>query len=149
MNAIKKLREMGFRKTQFHRPGYDSITYESLMVLDVFETKTEWVNGRSTTIKIEKKHPKSNSFWIFKYNDNYILWCLVVNHKIGKIWLENKSVASLGPNLWKKYGEDDRLKLIFDYSHYQSSPISGKNQIINLFPKEMRRDYLLEQLFGI
>ena len=46
MNAIKKLREMGFKKTQFHRPGYDLTTNESLMVLDVFETKTEWVNGR-------------------------------------------------------------------------------------------------------
>lgn len=149
MNAIKKLREMGFRKTQFHKVGYDLKTYESLMVLDIFEVKNEWIDGKLVSVKTKKNHPKSDSFWTLKYNENYTLWCLVKNHQINKIWLENKSVASLGPNLWRKYGEDDRLKLIFDYTHHHYSPISGKNQIINLFPKEMRRDMLLEQLFGI
>jgi hypothetical protein len=149
MNAIKKLREMGFKKTQFHKVGYDSVTYESIMVPDIEETKSEYKEGKWIFIKVEKKHPKSDSFWTLKYSENYILWSLVKNHQIDKIWLESnlvKNTKSVSP--WNRLKDDERVQLIFDLSSRESFPLGGKNQIMNLFPKEVRRDFLLEQLFG-
>jgi hypothetical protein len=149
MNAIKKLREMGFKKTQFHKVGYDSVTYESIMVPDIEETKSEYKEGKWIFIKVEKKHPKSDSFWTLKYSENYILWSLVKNHQIDKIWLESnlvKKPKSVSP--WNRLKDDERVQLIFDLSSRESFPLGGKNQIMNLFPKEVRRDFLLEQLFS-
>ena len=58
MNAIKKIREMGFRKTHFHKVGYDPTTYESIMLPDNEETKWEYKDGKRVSVKVEKKHPK-------------------------------------------------------------------------------------------
>ena len=148
MNAIKKLREMGFRKTQFHKVGYDPTTYESIMLPDNEETKWEYKDGKRVSVKVEKKHPKSDSFWVLKYSENYILWALVKNHQIDKIWLENKLVKNKSKNVWNRSKDGERIELIFDLSKRESFPLIGKNQIMNLFPKEVRRDFLLEQLFG-
>lgn len=140
---------MGFKKTQFHKVGYDAETYESIMVPDVEQDKWETINGKSVRIKVPKIHPKSDSFWTLRYSENYILWTLVKNHQIDKIWLENKLVKSKSKNVWNRSKDDERVKLIFDLSSRESFPLGGKNQIMNLFPKEVRRDFLLEQLFGI
>ena len=152
---------MGFKKTQFHKVGYDSVTYESIMVPDIEETKSEYKEkeGRNPFIKVEKKHPKSDSFWTLKYSENYILWCLVKNHQIDKIWLENKLIKPPKNNIdnisiltykavRNRSKDEERVQLIFDLSNRESFPLHGKNQIMNLFPKEVRRDFLLEQLFG-
>ena len=108
MNAIKKLREMGFKKTQFHKVGYDFVTYESIMVPDIEETKSEYKEGKWIFIKVEKKHPKSDSFWTLKYSENYILWALVKNHQIDKIWLENKLVKNKSKNVWNRSKDGER-----------------------------------------
>ena len=71
------------------------------------------------------------------------------NHQIDKIWLENKLVKNKSKNVWNRSKDDERIELIFDLSKRESFPLIGKNQIMNLFPKEVRRDFLLEQLFGI
>ncbi len=148
MNPHKKLRELGFKKTKFYKPGYDPETYESCMLLDEYETKWEKVNGKSVSVKVNKIHPKSDSFWILKYNENYILWCYVKSHQIDKIWVENKLCKTTKRYTWDRYKEDERLKLVFDYNNRESNPLHGKNQIMNLLPKEVKRDFLLEQLFG-
>lgn len=147
---------MGFKKTQFHKVGYDADTYESMMVPDIEQDKFETVNGKSVRVKVPKVHPKSDSFWMLRYSENYILWSLVKNHQIDKIWLENKSIKNKSRNIWNRSKDinimlngDERVKLIFDLSSRESFPLGGKNQIMNLFPKEVRRDFLLEQLFGI
>jgi hypothetical protein len=152
MNSHKKLRELGFKKTNFYKPGSHPDTYESMMVLDNEDTKWEYRDGKRVSVKVEKIHPKSSSFWILKYSDNYILWCLVKNHFIDKIWLENKSGKSLGNRRILYYGrniEDERLKLIFDISNRDHNPLEGKNQIMNILPKEIKRDFLLDQIFNI
>lgn len=148
MNPHKKLRELGFKKTKFYKPGYDPETYESCMLLDEYETKWEKVNGKSVSVKVNKIHPKSDSFWTLKYNENYILWCYVKSHQIDKIWVENKLCKTTKRYTWDRYKEDERLKLVFDYNSRESSPVQGKNQIMSLLPKEVKRDFLLEQLFG-
>ena len=96
MNAIKKLREMGFRKTHFHKVGYDPTTYESIMLPDNEETKWEYKDGKRVSVKVEKKHPKSDSFWTLRYSENYILWALVKNHQIDKIWLDIVTGKQIG-----------------------------------------------------
>lgn len=138
---------MGFKKTQFHKVGYDSVTYESIMVLDVEETKSEYKDGKRVSFKVEKKHPKSDSFWILKYSESCILWCLIKNHQIDKIWIENK-LSKKPKNPWDRYKDDERVKLIFDLSNRDSSPLDGRDKIMNLLPKEVKRDFLLDQLFG-
>ncbi len=141
---------MGFKKTVFHKPGYDRVTYESMMMPDDVEIKYEIKNGKQVGVEVKKIHPKSDSFWTLKYNDNYTFWCLVKNHQINKIWLENKSGKSLGKRTFHYGGrqEDERLKLVFDAYNRDHNPILGKDQILNLLPKEVKRNFLLDQLFG-
>jgi hypothetical protein len=148
MNPHKKLRELGFKKTNFYKPGYDPETYESCMLLDEYESKWEIINGKKVSVKVNKIHPKSDSFWMLKYNENYILWCYVKSHRIDKIWVENKLAKTTKRYTWDRFKEDERLKLVFDYNNRESNPLHGKNQIMNLLPKEVKRDFLLEQLFG-
>jgi hypothetical protein len=147
MNSHKKLRELGFKKTKFHKPGYDSETCESCMLLDEYEIKWETIGGKRVKVENKKIHPKGDSFWTLKYSENYILWCLVKNHQINKIWLEDKNKVS-NDVYWKRNKKDERLQLVFDYNIRESSPLQGKNQIMNLLPKEIKRDFLLDQLFG-
>lgn len=150
MNPHKILTQMGFKKTVFHKPGYDRVTYESMMMSDDVEIKYEIKNGKQVGVEVKKIHPKSDSFWTLKYNDNYTFWCLVKNHQINKIWLENKSGKSLGKRTFHYGGrqEDERLKLVFDAYNRDHNPILGKDQILNLLPKEVKRNFLLDQLFG-
>lgn len=150
MNPHKILTQMGFKKTVFHKPGYDRVTYESMMMPDDVEIKYEIKNGKQVGVEVKKIHPKSDSFWTLKYNDNYTFWCLVKNHQINKIWLENKSGKSLGKRTLHYGGrqEDERLKLVFDAYNRDHNPILGKDQILNLLPKEVKRNFLLDQLFG-
>jgi len=142
MNPHKKLRELGFRKTIFYKPGYNPGTYESCMLPDDVEVSYNFVDGKRVKVEKKKIHPKGDSFWTLKYSDNYILWCLVRNHQIDKIWLEDKNKVS-NTVYWNK---DERLQLVFDYNRL--APLQGKNQIMNLLPKEIKRDFLLDQLFG-
>jgi len=152
MNAIKKLKELGFKKTIFHREGYDPITHESCMLSDDIEVFFETINGKRVKVEKKKIHPKADSFWVLKYNENCILWCLVRNHQINKIWLENKLGKSFTKSRFLYYSNvrrnDERLKLIFDIYDREHNPLQGKNQIMNLLPKEIKRDFLLDQLFG-
>lgn len=147
MNDIKKLKELGFKQTTFHKAGLDPITYEQAMVPDIEENKWEWQNGKRVSVKVLKVHPKSDSFWVLKYNEIYTLWVSVKNHSISKIWLENKNG---GARKWQssKSAEDERVRLVFDISNKEHVKLTGKDQIINLLPKQLRRDFLISQLFG-
>jgi hypothetical protein len=146
MNDIKKLKSMGFRKTEIHKVIYDSTTYELLMVPDIEEVKIEYKDGKRIQKNIKKIHPKSDSFWYLKYNENCILWCLAKNHQINKIWIEDKSIKDKSKRDRNKNKES--VELIFDLYNIGSSPLQGRNQIMDLFPKEIKRDFLLDQLFG-
>ena len=139
MNSHKKLRELGFKKTIFYKPGYNSETYQSCMMPDDIISSIEIIDGKRAKVDKKKIHPK--------YSENYILWCLIKNHQINKIWLEDKNKVS-NVVYWNRSKKDERLQLVFDYNTRESSPLQGKNQIMNLLPKEIKRDFLLDQLFG-
>jgi hypothetical protein len=150
MNAHKKLRELGFKRTQFHKAGYDPVSYETMMVLDNEETIHEYKFGKRTSTVIAKKHPKANSFWVLHYNEVFTLWALVKNHDLNMIWLENKngkSSKSIYTRNPKSKG-DERLSIIYDVSDRDSFKLEGKDQILNVLPTAVRRDFLLDQLFG-
>lgn len=148
MNVHKKLKELGFRKTRFFKPGHEPDTYDPCMVSDDFETKVEYTGNKRVETKVPKLHPKSDSFWILKYNENISLYCLVKNHQINKIWIENKLGKSKKRSYWGKVDDCERLKLIFDLSNRETYPIGGKDQIMSLLPTAVRRNFLLDQLFG-
>jgi hypothetical protein len=147
MNPHKKLKELGFTKTIFHKPGYNSGSYETCMMPDDVEVSFNFIDGKRVKVEKKKVHPKSDSFWTLKYSESYILWCLVKNHHIDKIWLENKNKVSNGA-YWNRNKKDERLQLVFDYNSRETSPLQGKTQIMSLLPKEIKRDFLLDQLFG-
>lgn len=139
MNVIKKLREMGFKKSLFMKISYDKSSHESIMIPDIEKIVYNYIDGKKIS-KIEKKeHPKSNSFWKLDYNRNYTIWCLVKNYSINTIWLENNS-----QNKFSK----ERIIVIYDYDKNGTYLIISKSEIINLFPKEIKRNLLIEQLFG-
>ena len=114
----------------------------------IYNISIEIIDGKRVKVEKKKIHPKGDSFWTLKYSENYILWCLVKNHQINKIWLEDKNKVS-NVVYWNRSKKDERLQLVFDYNIRESSPLQGKNQIMNLLPKEIKRDFLLDQLFNI
>lgn len=136
MNIHNKLRQLGFKKTQFYKVEDDD-KYIPNMVPDNLVVKYEYLDGKYIKKSETKIHPKSDSFWKLKYNQNFILWALINNHRLSTIWLEN--VHSMNPN---------RITTIYNVYNKENKIIGGKNDIINILPKELKRDFLLRQLFN-
>jgi len=125
---------MGFKQCEFHKPKYDYKSGRETMIPDDVETKTERVNGKWITTEIEKKHPKWDKFYKLKFSDNITIW----------IYIERQSTIK---NIWM---ESDRIKKGVEHLYTSNKPfiLNGKNDIINLFPKEIKRDFILGQLFS-
>ncbi len=151
MNAHKKLRGMGFKKTKFYIPGYHPESGEYTMLLDEERESTKMVDGKTIKIKEKKIHPKSDSFWIFNYNTLYTFWAKTQNDIISTIWIENKSVKLIntGMSYWSSNKRrDERLKVIYDINNRGSFRITNKEEIMNILPKDVKRDFILDQLFS-
>ena len=93
MNDLKALKNLGFKRTNFRKVGYDSHSHLQKMILDVEDSKTEYKNGKQYKSTLKKVHPKSSSFWMLKYDAYRTFWCLVRNYHIDKIWIEDYSVT--------------------------------------------------------
>lgn len=145
MNIHTKLRGMGFKKTQFRKPEYSRSHGEQIMVLDIEETKYEYIGGISKSYVVDKKHPKSNSFYVLNYSKDYTLWALIENHELSLIYLENKNFVKEEYS-WMR--EKPRISVVYNRRNKDVIKPGCKNDIINTFPKELRRDYLLDQLFN-
>lgn len=137
MNIHNKLKEMGFKKTKFYKLAYK---YDgSVMEVDEFEDKYVITNGVRKTITSKKIHPKSNSFWIMKYNDIYTLYVLVKNCELNTIYLEDNNFK---PN------SDGPVSKIYDYNRMGVFKLNSKLDIINLLPTEIKRDFTLNRIFN-
>lgn len=145
MNAHKKLKELGFKKTCFHTISYDRSTYEPIMVPDneIFRTLS---NEGSVSLSVRKSYPKSDSFWICKFSDVYTMWVHVKSQSIYYIWLEDKSVKF--SRYASTYKKPERIKLVYNLSDRNSYRLKGINDILNLFPTVIRRDLFLSKLFS-
>lgn len=148
MNTTKKLRELGFSKIPFHKPYEYNDGSHTNMVLDNVTKKWERKkDGSYGWTEIPKVHPKANSFWKLDFNERYTIWISVVNHIIYEIWFEDKlkkrpigyyrSRSSL-------YDEIEPLQTIYRYD--PSNKIVSKKQIVNLLPKDIKRDFIIKDL---
>lgn len=147
MNATKKLRELGFTKIPFHKPN----TYNDgeAMILDDHTTKHVIDNktGRYVQVKEKKIHPKQDSHWKLVFNEQYIIWIMVNNNVVDKVYLQDNF------NKTKKtaYGfslRNDLTELYnFNGSFGTSTKIVSKKQIINLLPLSIKRDFIIKDLF--
>lgn len=147
MNATKKLRELGFSKVPFHKPcEYNDGSCDNMVLDNVIKKWDRKKDGSYGWIETPKIHPKSNSFWKLDFNERYTIWISVVNNLIFEIWLEDKlkrkpigyrSRSSL-------YAEVEPMQNIYKYDSVNK--IASKKQILNLLPKEIRRDFLLKDL---
>ena len=147
MNATKKLKELGFSKISFHKPNPHNDG--EAMVLDNFTTK--YVLDKKTNsyvqVKETKIHPKQDSHWKLNFNGQYVLWVMVKNNIIDKIYLENKSIDVVPKKTYAFSLRDDLTELYnFNGSFGTVIKITSKKQIFNLLPKEIRRDFLLKDL---
>jgi len=145
MNTHSKLREIGFTRTDFHKPNeYNDGTHNN-MVLDNVTRKWDYIKKISTYgwVEIPKQHPKSNSFWKLNFNERYTIWISVKNNIIDNVWLEDKEMKRpLGyrSSVFSK----DPLKTIYTYEPINK--ITSKKQIINLLPVAMKRDFIIRDL---
>lgn len=124
---------MGFKQCEFRKPEYDYKTGIESMVLDNVEKKHDYINGKWTAIEIEKKHPKWDKFYCLKFSEQITVWMYIERQStIKNIWIEGK---------FKKGVENI-------YSYGKPLQFNSKNDIINLFPKEIKRDFILNSLFS-
>ena len=56
MNSHKKLRELGFKKTIFYKPGYNSETYQSCMMPDDIISSIEIIDGNIKIIYMSPEY---------------------------------------------------------------------------------------------
>ncbi len=147
MNATKKLRELVFTKIPFHKPNpYND---GEAMILDDHTTKHVIDNktGRYVQVKEKKIHPKQDSHWKLVFNEQYIIWIMVRNNVVDKVYLQDNF------NKTKKtaYGfslRNDLTELYnFNGSFGTAAKIVSKKQIINLLPLSIKRDFIIKDLF--
>lgn len=132
MNIHKKLKTLGFKKTTFHKPGNHPIDHYPTMVLDIKEIKYDSNRNKKEVIK---EHPKSNSFWVMNYENNYIFWALLVNHSLSTIWMEDCNST-----------KRDRLKTIYSSYSRDNKLIVSKRGILDILPGEVKRNFILKEL---
>lgn len=125
---------MGFKQCEFHKPSYDYKSGTESMVLDNVEKKTDYKSGKWATIEVEKKHPKWDKFYKLIFSENITVWMYIERQStITNIWIEGNRVKN-------------GLELIYNYKN--PLQFNSKSDIINLFPKEIKRDFILNSLFS-
>jgi len=147
MNTHIKLREIGFVKTDFHKPYEYNDGSHNNMILDNVTRKWDYIKkiGQYGWTEIPKIHPKSNSFWKLVFNEKYTIWISVKNNIIDKVWLEDKEMKRpLGYRSSVFSNPEDPLKTIYTYETINK--ITSKRQIINLLPMSIRRDFIIRDL---
>ena len=149
MNVHVKLKGMGFRKTEICKPEYQSkLGYSTMVPDDKIWTYDKNGRGQNSIVK-DKVHPKGDSFYVLRYKDSYTIWVLVKNFDINTIWLDNPNYTYSEYNSKSVYGfsnRKDRLSSIYSISDSKSFRIESKTDILNLLPKEVKRDFILNQL---
>lgn len=137
MNLKNKIVHMGFRKCQFHRMEWDRETGKNVMVLDNYKTESRYDRELKKWTRYETKvqHPKWSKFYSMEINDGVKIWMLIERDTIRKVWLDS-------------IGLKEGAKVIYDSSIRYKEPvvINGKKDIINLFPKEIKRDFILRDI---
>lgn len=130
---------MGFRKSQFHRMEWNREIGKHVMVLDNYVKKTKYDRELKKWISTETKikHPKWSKFYSIDINKGVKIWMLVERDVIRKVWLDS-------------IGLKEGVKVIYDSNtkYKNTIVINSKADIINLFPKEIKRDFIIKDILG-
>ena len=132
MNTHKVLLKLGFKSCVPHKmeSSWDN-NYKKVVVPDLTENKR--VNGKYKEVK--KIHPKNLKFYNQKYTNDVIIWVKATNNVISDIWLDNNT------------NDIDVVYDIHNTSKYRKNPIKSKSDIINLLPKNIKRNLIIDTLF--
>ena len=134
MNIHKKLLNMGFKKCDPHIKYHDRYNEPYKMVPDVYTNESKYVNGKSTTVKVKKVHPKWRIFYKMIFTEGINIWIDTDKGQIKTIWLEG--------NIAK-----DGVEEIYEVYRHGSILLESKKDIIKLFPKSIQRDFIISDLF--
>lgn len=126
MNINKKLLSIGFKKSPFYKKE-SSYLLNDIMILDEYESKTTYVDGKYIVKKIKKIYPKNEFFYSMKFTDDLTVWAHTKSDKIVRIYLEGNRI---------KYG----------VSTIENPSINSKMDIIKLLPKDVQRDLIINSL---
>lgn len=134
MNLGKKISNMGFKKTQFHKSEYDYNLKRRVMVPYVYEVNKHYDRKEKVWITTKKKvnHPKWSNFYVLKMNKELKVWMLTDKDIIVKVWVEYTK----------------GVKEIYNTRTKSTYSINSKMDIIKLFPKEIQRDFILRDILG-
>lgn len=86
------IKNLGFKKCPFHWMVYDLNLNKSVMLLDDFELKKEYIGGKFTTKSVKKSHPKWNSFYKLDFTKTLSIWVCVEKQTIQRIWIDGDSI---------------------------------------------------------
>lgn len=132
MNIYNKLKEIGFKKCGYYRPEYSKEDGWK-MVRDDIQTITKYKDGKFVKLVEFKTHRKTNSVYKFNYTRSIRFWAFIYHNLLRDIIIEN-------------FEEDPKSNKRILTINISIDQIKSKSDIINLLPKELRRDYQLKQL---
>lgn len=132
MNALLKLKELGFKRCAFYKTKWDFRNGEFL-VLDIYEDifKKDGMSKKNITEQRKKIHPKSNFYFKLKYN-NYIIYADVRNYNLFTIYIT-------------KFNQIENY-IIHTIKQNELKNCDSKKSIINLFPKDIKRTFLINMI---
>lgn len=127
MNTHKVLLKLGFKICGPHKLE-SNFNYKQIIVPDL--TVKKRVNAKY--IEVKKIHLKNKKFYNQIYNKNLTIWVITINSIITNIWLdENKS----------------DINIVYDIRRQKNYLIKSKSDIINLLPKDIKRNLIIDILF--
>ena len=133
MNTLLKLKELGFKRCPFYKTKWDFRNGESL-VLDIYEDvlKNDGMSKKNIYEQRKKIHPKSNFYFKLKYNE-YIIYADVRNYNLFCIYIT-------------KFNNETENCIIHTIDQKELKNCDSKKSIINLFPKEIKRTFLINMI---
>lgn len=131
MNIHKKLKKLGFKSSEpvaIQRDGWRNPGYMS------FYTKRTKYDGESWNTVVEKvKCLKCEKFYKLDYN-KLTIWIKTKQSDLYNIWLEGSNI-------------EDGVKEIYNFNE-DKGLVKSKSDIFDKLPKEIRRDFILKDIFN-
>lgn len=132
MNIHNKLKEIGFKKCGYYRSEY-SKEDGWRMVRDDIQTITKYKDGKLIKVTEFKTHRKTSSVYKLNYTKKIKFWAFIYHNILREILIEN-------------FEEDPKSNKRILTINTSIDQINSKSDIINLLPKEIKRDYQIRQI---
>jgi hypothetical protein len=107
---------------------------------DVINTR-KIVNGRweyETHTKVKKHHPQ-NHFFKYHFTKDIIVYALIEKNILSQLWLESSTIKE---GIMTLYGKS----LNYERKNHEKLELISKRDLINLMPKEIQREIILNSI---